>query len=163
MPDLSAGKPASLDALRLDKLQRLFAAQPFMGLLGVRLVSADHGHCVMDLASRSDLTQQNGFFHGGVIGALADNVGGFAGASVLPLECGVLTVEYKLNIFSPADGDCLIAKGHVIKHGKNLIVARADLFTRRDAHDKPVATALQTLMVMQPPASARANSTTSRL
>ena len=148
MSDPSTG--AALDALRLDKLQRMFAAQPFMGLLGVVLVRADHGHCVMELPYRPDLGQQNGFFHGGLVGTLADNAAGFAGASVMPLDSGVLTVEYKLNIFAPADGDVLIAKGHVIKHGKTLVITRADLFTRRDGHEKPVATALQTLMVMQP-------------
>jgi len=148
MSDPSVG--LALDAVRLEKLHRMFAAQPFMGLLGVVLVRADHGHCIMELPYRPDLSQQNGFFHGGVIGTLADNAGGFAGASVMPLDSGVLTVEYKLNIFAPADGDTLIAKGHVLKHGKTLVITRVDLFTRRDGHDKPVATALQTLMVMQP-------------
>lgn len=148
MSDPSMG--AALDALRLEKLHGMFAAQPFMTLLGVVLVRADHGHCILELPYRRELSQQNGYFHGGLVGTLADNAAGFAGASVMPLETGVLTVEYKLNIFAPADGDVLIAKGHVIKHGKTLVITRADLFVRRDDHEKPVATALQTLMVMQP-------------
>lgn len=65
----------------------------------------------------------------------------------------VLTVEYKLNLMSPADGDLLIARGNVIKPGKNLHVARADVFIRKKdengkEHEKLVATCLQTLMAM---------------
>lgn len=49
-------------------------------------------------------SQQHGFFHGGVVGALADICGGRAASTLLPENSTVLAVEYKLNLLSPAKG-----------------------------------------------------------
>jgi acyl-coenzyme A thioesterase PaaI-like protein len=66
----------------------------------------------------------------------------------MPEDASVLTVEYKLNLVAPADGDCLIARGHVVKPGKTLVVCRADVAIRNNDRETLCATLLQTLMTM---------------
>jgi acyl-coenzyme A thioesterase PaaI-like protein len=52
-------------------------------------------------------------------------------------------------MLAPAEGDVLLARGLVIKPGRTLSIARADVFGVRDGREKLVATMQQTLMVMQ--------------
>ncbi len=54
-----------------------FARQGFIATLGSQLTAVSPGHVEMCLPYRPELSQQHGCFHGGVIGTMADNVGGY--------------------------------------------------------------------------------------
>lgn len=82
------------------------------------------------------------------MGALADNAGGYSSYSLMPPRYTVLTVEYKLNLLSPAHGDKLIAKGQVLKAGRNLFVTRSEVFIENQQNKKLCATSLQTVMAI---------------
>lgn len=125
-----------------------FGRQPFMELIGAELAEVTPGACVIRLPFRPSLGQQHGFFHGGVVGAVADNACGYASFTLAPAESSILTVEYKLNLMAPASGDVLVARGRVLRPGRTLVVAAADVAVVRDGVEKPVATALATLMLM---------------
>ena len=143
MAELVARNPAYETRVRES-----FARQSFMRTLGVELLSIDPGRVEMRLAYNDGLCQQHGFFHGGVIGTLADNAGGYAAFSLMAAEDSVLTVEYKLNIVAPGDGEALLVRGAVLRPGRTLTVCRADVFAVKDGHEKLCATALCTLMTM---------------
>ena len=49
--------------------------------------------------------------HAGVVAAIADSAAGYAAMSLTPEGSEVLTVEFKLNLLAPAEGDLLIARG----------------------------------------------------
>ena len=70
------------DPLLLERVRESFSRQSFMGLIGAEVIHASHGKVVLDLPFRADLCQQNGFLHGGVVGAIADVAGGYAAYSV---------------------------------------------------------------------------------
>lgn len=125
-----------------------FAKQGFMGLIGAQLEDAPPGQCRIRLPFRVDLSQHHGFFHGGVIGTLADNAGGFAAASLVAAGTEVLTVEYKLNIIAPGQGDALVAEGVVMKNGRSLIITRVDVYAEREGRRILCAIAQQTIMPM---------------
>jgi uncharacterized protein (TIGR00369 family) len=125
-----------------------FARQRFMAMLGAELADVHAGHCEIALAYRPELSQQHGYFHGGVIGCLADNAGGYAAFTLAPAEASILTVEYKLNIVAPGDGDRLIARGQVVKPGRTLVVSRVEVFAEKGGSEKLCAIALMTLMLM---------------
>ncbi|GHD58984.1 thioesterase [Thalassobaculum fulvum] len=132
-----------------ERVAGSFARQAFMGLLDARLAAVEPGACTIELPFRPELSQQHGFFHGGVVGTLADNACGYASFTLAPADSSILTVEYKLNLMAPAAGSVLVARGRVIRPGRTLIVAQADVSVRRgDGSEKPVATALATLMLM---------------
>jgi len=96
------------------------------------------------LPYRADLTQQKGFVHGGVIGMIADSAAGYAAYSLMPPSASLVTVEYKMNILAPARGE-LVARGKVIKSGRTLTVARAEVYAEDGTH---VASMQQTLMML---------------
>jgi uncharacterized protein (TIGR00369 family) len=119
-----------------------------MNLIGARLTTVEPGRCVIELPVRDDLTQQHGFVHGGVVGMIADSAGGYAGFTLMPADASVLTVEYKINMLAPADGDLLVAVGEVLKPGRTLSIVRAEVFGVQGDRRSRVAAMQQTLMVM---------------
>ena len=60
----------------------------------------------------------------------------------------VLTIEYKLNIMAPAEGELLIARGQVLRPGRRVTVSRSDVFVVSDGAEKLCATMLGTFMIM---------------
>lgn len=158
MIDVNVNIPSTPNPDFAARVAASFDRQAFMGFLGARLAAVEPGGCDIELPFRPELSQQHGFFHGGVVGTLADNACGYASFTLAPADSSILTVEYKLNLMAPAEGAVLIARGRVIRPGRTLIVARADVSVRRDdGTEKPVATALATLMLMagmadEPPA-----------
>jgi len=130
------------------RVRQSFARQPFMHFIGAEMSTVSAGAAEIRLPFRPDLSQQHGFFHGGIVGAVADNACGYASFTLADADSSVLTVEYKLNLMAPAAGEALIARGRVLRPGRTLVVAQADVFAVADGREKPVATALATLMLM---------------
>jgi len=126
-----------------------FARQGLMKTLGAKLAAVLPGRVEIVADYHDGLGQQHGFFHGGVIGAIADSAGGYAAFSLMPPETNVLTVEYKMNIVAPGRGRRLVARGEVVRPGRTLTVARSDVFAVDDGGDETLcATMLQTLMCL---------------
>jgi uncharacterized protein (TIGR00369 family) len=125
-----------------------FARQNAMGLIGARMTRVEPGRVEIELPVRDDLGQQHGFVHGGIVGMIADSAGGYAAFTLMPADASVLTVEYKVNMLAPAEGDLLIARGEVLKPGRTLSIVRADVWARRGDRETRVAAMQQTLMVM---------------
>jgi uncharacterized protein (TIGR00369 family) len=123
-----------------------FARQGAMAFLGATLERVEPGHVEVALAFRSELSQQHGFFHAGIISTIADTAGGYAGFTLFPAGAGVLTVEFKLNLIAAADGERAIAVGHVIRSGRTLTVCQLDAFVVKQGARVHCATGLQTLM-----------------
>ncbi|MEZ5615351.1 MAG: PaaI family thioesterase [Rhodocyclaceae bacterium] len=127
-----------------------FARQGVMDLIGAGMGSLSPGHCEIRLPYRTDLTQQNGYFHAGITATIVDSAGGYAGLTLMPAGAEVLTVEFKLNLLAPADGDLLVAEGQVLKSGRNLVITRGEVYAIRDGRAVHCATMQQTLMTMHP-------------
>jgi uncharacterized protein (TIGR00369 family) len=125
-----------------------FARQKVMQLLGAEMGALSPGHCEIRLPFRDDLTQQNSYFHAGITGTIVDSAGGYAGYTLMPQGSDVLTVEFKLNLLAPADGDYLVAEGQVLKSGRNLIIARGEVYAIKNGRATHCATMQQTLMTM---------------
>jgi uncharacterized protein (TIGR00369 family) len=111
-------------------------------------VLVEAGRTEIGLGYAEGLSQEPGYFHGGVIGTLADNAGGYAAFSLMPAGMTVLTVEYKLNIVAPGKGERLIARGHVLRPGRTLTVTRSDVFAVDGGKETLCATGLQTMMCL---------------
>lgn len=131
-----------------QRVRASFGRQAAMALIGASLAEVGPGTVTIALPVRDEVTQQHRFVHGGVVGMIADSAAGYAAFTLMPADASVLTVEYKINMLAPAEGDLLLARGMVIKPGRTLSIARADVFGVRDGREKLVATMQQTLMVM---------------
>lgn len=124
-----------------------FARQGMMRSMGVEMALVEPGRCELHLPFGPHLTQQNGFFHGGAVAALADVAGGYAAMSLVPPGVDVLTAEFKINLLAPAVGDTLVASGRVVKGGRTLSVVHVDVYGVTDGHRRICATMLATMFV----------------
>lgn len=131
-----------------ERVRSSFARQGAMAHIGASLTSITPGHCEIRLPYSGAVSQQHGFFHGGVIGMIADSAGGYAAYALMPADSSVLTVEYKLNLLAPGDGQELIAIGEVLKPGRTLVICRAEVYAVKDGRETHCASMQQTLMTM---------------
>jgi len=132
-----------------QKVAQSFARQQFMHYIGARLSKVEPGFCEIQLLHKPELTQQHGYFHAGIISTMADNAAGYAAYTLMPADSSVLSVEFKLNLLAPGDGDRLISRGRVIKPGRTLTVCRADVFNVKGEGETLCATALLTMMALR--------------
>lgn len=129
-----------------------FDRQGLMGHLGARLTHIGPGRVHIELPARPEVTQQHGYFHAGATSAIADSAGGYAGYTLFPDDADVLTVEYKINLLSPAVGDRLEAIGTVLKSGRTLTVCQLEVYgIQGNGTRKLVANGQQTLIRVNRP------------
>ena len=133
-----------------SRVRDSFARQALMGLIGARMTRVEPGCVDIALDYRADLTQQHGYLHAGILSTIADTAGGYAGFTLFPADASVLTVEYKLNLLAPAEGDSFVAAGRVVKPGRTLCIVQAEVHACAGDNTKKTLCALmqQTLMVM---------------
>ena len=131
------------------KVQDSFKRQPFMETLAIEMVSIDSGYCELKLPYRKEFTQQHGYFHAGVIATLADNSAGYAAFSLMEADSTPLTVEFKINLMSPGQGDWLVARAKVVKNGKTLKICQAEVFNLTEEDDSLCAIATVTMMELR--------------
>jgi uncharacterized protein (TIGR00369 family) len=132
-----------------ERIRASFARQGAMALLGARIVDLRPGYCSIALAPHPEISQQHGYVHAGVVGAIVDSAGGYAGYTLFPEDSSVLTVEFKLNLLAPATGERLLAEGFVVKPGRTLTITRGEVHAEAHGRRTLVALMQQTLMVMR--------------
>jgi uncharacterized protein (TIGR00369 family) len=130
-----------------ERVETSFLRQGMMQNLGARLLRVEAGLCEVSLLHSERVSQQQGGFHGGAMGALADIAGGYAALTDAPPDMEVTTVEYKINFLASFSGGELRAIGRVVKAGKRIIVTTAEV-THVDASGKqtPCAVMQQTIV-----------------
>jgi uncharacterized protein (TIGR00369 family) len=125
-----------------------FARQGAMAHLGAVLSSVEAGRVDISLPYREELSQQHGFFHGGIVATIGDSAGGYAAYSMMPADASILTVEYKINLVAPAKGDKLVARGRVVKTGRTLCVCAVEVFAVQMGRETLCAVMQQTLICL---------------
>jgi uncharacterized protein (TIGR00369 family) len=130
------------------RVRASFGRQGAMALIGARLARLEPGVVSIELPFRPDLTQQHGFFHAGITSAIADTAGGYAGFTLFPADSSVLTVEYKMNLLAPADGERLVATGRVKKPGRTLTVCELEVVALKSGRETVCAVGMQTLICL---------------
>jgi uncharacterized protein (TIGR00369 family) len=130
------------------RVRESFARQGAMRLIGAGITEVAPGYCAIAIVPRPDLTQQHGYVHAGILATLVDTAGGYAGYSLFPDDSSVLTVEFKLNLLAPAQGDEIVAEGFVVKSGRTLTITRGEVHAVRQGARTLVAIMQQTLMTM---------------
>ena len=133
-----------------QRIETSFLRQGMMQNLGARLLRVEPGLCELSLPHSERVTQQQGGFHGGAIGTLADIAGGYAALSAAPLDMEVTTVEYKINFLASLTGGELRAIGRVVKAGKRIIVTTAEV-VHVDASGKQTACAVMQQTIVPVP------------
>lgn len=129
------------------RVRESFARQRAMETLGARLVRVAPGEVEIELDFIEALTQQHGYLHAAVTTAAADTACGYAALTLMDAGSEVLSVEFKLNLLSPAAGERFAARARVVRAGRNITVCVGDVFALRPGgEEKLVATMLATMM-----------------
>lgn len=132
-----------LEAMRQGELPH----PPICATIGFRFVAFSEGRAVMELEPGEHQYNPIGSVHGGVIVALLDSVAGSAVHTTLPAGVGYTTVSLTTSFLRPvqADSGTLTAEGRLIRAGRRIALAEADL---RDADDRVYAHATASCMIL---------------
>lgn len=130
------------------RIRMSFARQGLNETIGATLGRVTAGMVEIEVPFSRDVSQQHGFFHGGVMGAIGDSACGYAAMTLTPPGTEVLTIEYKVNFLSPGQGERLLARGRVTKPGRTVTVCTGDVFAVSEGQEKLVATMLATMMAV---------------
>ena len=139
--------PTLAPSALFQRIEASFQRQGMMRHLAARLGDIAPGFCEVFLPYSDRVTQQQGGFHGGAMGALADIAGGYAGLTVVPEDMEITTVEFKINFLASFQNGELRAVGRVVRPGKRIIVTSAEVFHRaEDGQEKTCCIMQQTLV-----------------
>jgi len=130
------------------RITRSFADQAIMQTIGASLLEVRPGQVEIGLPFDRRLTQQDQFIHAGVSSTIMDSACGYAAFSLMPAKARVLTIEFKINLLAPAAGERFRAVGKVLKPGRSVFVAEAELYAESGHNSKLVATMVATLMAV---------------
>jgi uncharacterized protein (TIGR00369 family) len=128
------------------QLRDSFARQTIMGTLGASLETVEKGRAVISLPYARHICQQHGFLHAGVVTTIVDSACGYAAFSMMPPDSAVLTVEFKVNLMSPAKGERFLAEGRVVKAGRTLTVTQGEVTAIEGDRRTTVAIITATMM-----------------
>ncbi len=132
-----------------ERVRASYALQSVMATLGAELTRVEPGEVEIELPYRADLAQQHGFLHAGVLATVLDSACGYAAFTLMPADAGVLSVEFKVNLLSPATGTRLLARAHVLRAGRTISVCQADGFMLQDGVEKHVVIMTGTMMSLR--------------
>lgn len=133
-----------------QRVWQSFKLQTIMTTIGANLALVAPGMVKIILPYRDDLTQQDGFLHAGVVTTIVDSACGYAALTLMPAEARVLTVEFKTNFMSPAQGEYFVATGRVVKPGRTLTICSGDVVAHQGNSQKQIALMQATMYAVQP-------------
>jgi uncharacterized protein (TIGR00369 family) len=132
-----------------EDISASFAKLVLMHTIGAKIVRIEPGEVDVALPFRDDLTQQLGYVAAAVVSAILDVACGYAAMSLEPPGTTILTVEFKVNLLSPALGERFVARGHVIRSGRTLSICGGDVVAINANEERPIATMLATMMTVK--------------
>jgi len=138
----------AVDADFERRVRDSFARQGAMRHIGAVLGEVAPGRVVIDLPYRPELSQQHGYFHAGMVSTVADSAGGYAAYTLFPADSSVLTVEFKVNLIAPADGERVRAVGQVIRSGRTLTICELKAYALKDGRETQCLHGMATLMCL---------------
>lgn len=130
------------------RIEASFGKQAFMATLGARLLRVVPGEVEIELPVAAHLCQQHGFVHAGAVSSIADSACGYAALTTMPAGAGILTAEFKINLLAPAAGERLVARGRVVKAGRTLTLAMAEVFAEANGVSRLCALMTATCMTI---------------
>jgi len=145
---MSAARFEPKDPDYAARVRASFARQAAMATIGATLAEVEPGRVVIELPWAQALTQQHGFLHAGMVATALDSACGYSAFSLMPLGAAVLTIEYKINLLAPAQGERFRMVGEVIKPGRTVTVAEGRAYSVQPGGDRLIATMGCTLMAV---------------
>jgi len=142
----TGGSPDTAADALTGRVRRSFDASTMLTTMGARLARVGPGLVEIRAPILAGSRQQQGYGHAGLTFTIGDTAAGYAALTLSPPGHEVLTVEIKINLLAPAEGDELIATGRVVRAGKRLHVVTADIVAVKDGASRAIAVMQGTMM-----------------
>ena len=117
-------------------------SKPFDEVVGIEFGEQHEDGVTLRLTLRDEHLNTAGVVHGGVTFTLADSAVGHAVTRIVGERC--TTAELKINFLKPATEGVLTARSRILRKGRRLVVARAEVHCG-DAHIAEVLTTFAVL------------------
>ena len=140
------GQVRPADSQFADRVRESFGRQQVMTTIGAKLTHVAPGEIDIWLPYDRTLTQQHGFMHGGIVATIADSACGYAAYSLMPAGQAVLSIEFKINLLAPAQGEAFVARSRVVRAGRTITVCQADVMAIQNGVESRIATLVATIM-----------------
>jgi uncharacterized protein (TIGR00369 family) len=114
-----------------ERVRASFARQGMMRTLGAELALVERGRVDIRMPFGPAASQQHGYLHAAATAAIADSACGYAALTLMPPGSDVLTIEFKVNLLAPAAGAWFVASGRVVRPGRTITVASAEVFAHQ--------------------------------
>ena len=135
-----------------DRILESFQRQRLLSTLGAKLLRVADGEVDIELPWSDAIQQQHGFVHAGAIATIADSACGYACLTRMTEGSAVLSVEFKINLLAPAVGDWFEARGRVVRVGRTVGVATAEVVAHTATKPESCVALMQaTMMRVEPP------------
>lgn len=119
-------KNSGIDERLFNKICDVAQKMPFYNLLGIRITILGPGYAELKVSTRAEHANHLDMGHGGLLLTMAD---GAMGNAIRSLGILATTVDLNTAMMSPAPiGQDILARGQVIKAGKTLIFAQAQVY-----------------------------------
>jgi len=129
-----------------SRVRASFSQQGMLAALGAQIGLLRAGEVHLDAPYDARFTQQDGFLHAGIVTTLMDSACGYAAFTLMPAASRVLSVEFKVNLLSPARGERFRAEGRVIKAGRTITVCEGKLFSMQ-GEEESLCAIMQATMI----------------
>ena len=127
------------DSNYMTRIRDNFYKQTAMQTIGATLGEIHPGEVHVELPYSDHIVQQDGFLHAGIVTTIVDSACGYAAFTLMPANSRVLSIEFKVNLMSPAIGERFVAIGKVIKPGRTITVCSGEVFAYQGGQSKLVA------------------------
>ena len=134
-----------------EKVIDSFNHQDVMQTINASIVDVQPGLVEITFPYDKSLTQQHDFIHGGIVSTVLDSACGYSAFSLMPADSGILTIEFKVNLLSPAKGEWFQAIGKVKKPGRTITVSDGEMYAYHGDNKKLIATMVGTMMTINDP------------
>jgi uncharacterized protein (TIGR00369 family) len=130
--------------------KQFLMAMPISQHFGFDVTDVGPGRFEITQPFRQELSYREGVFQAGPIGTLADMAAACASATMLPEGWIASTADYTVKLLEPAIGERLVIRGRIVRFGRTLSVAAADVFAVNGSDEVLCATALVTVRNLAP-------------
>jgi uncharacterized protein (TIGR00369 family) len=128
-------KSETLTNEQLQALDARIQSIPIVETLGMEITKLEKGHCEATVPRHKRWDGIYETFHGGMLGTIADTVTCWSILTEIGADAQVATTDFNIRFLRPCHTD-VICKAHVVRIGRTMCLARADLY---DTQGKLVA------------------------
>ena len=126
-----------------------FSRGAILKVLETRMTRCEPGLVELHQPVTPVTLQHHGYVHGGVLSTLMDISGGHAAQTLMGAADSVLTVEFKINMLAPGDGEALRSTGQVVRPGRRITVCRMEIHALKDGVETLICIGQGTYMRME--------------